>query len=320
MSSGQLIFGLLVLPIAAAVLFLKVSHTHRFASHHMLGQRLVFEVLAYAVIFLVIAEVILFFGRVDVRTQAAVSWLVESPSLHAYLQEKESISLINATGITTLILALISAFVWNLLVYWRMAKHPAVASDGNKKFLYRVKKAAIARYVEGSDEPQIRMLFLASELRKSVMATMKSGKVYVGTVSNSVDPTLPDRYLRILPVLSGYRDPQNKKVTFTTEYTEIHRQLEAFRANDARKAPALFDAAPKVKFVSPLAGDPGTVDGGEAEVDARHFGILLPWEEIEALTHWDPDVYAYFNSSVTPTPNTATGAATGVIATDDHEI
>lgn len=59
--------------------------------------------------------------------------------------------------------------------------------------------------------------------RKSVpiLVTLNSFKVYAGWVVAAPSPVSERRYLRILPVLSGYRDATTHALEFTTEYAGV---------------------------------------------------------------------------------------------------
>ena len=59
-----------------------------------------------------------------------------------------------------------------------------------------------------------------------VMATLSSGKVYVGFVTRSLRPGVERRYLRLLPVVSGYRESGTQRVTFTTPYEEVRAEAD----------------------------------------------------------------------------------------------
>jgi hypothetical protein len=63
---------------------------------------------------------------------------------------------------------------------------------------------------------------------RPVLLTMKSGKVYVGAVTTNFNPAYEVQSIKIMPILSGYRDPKDQTVTFTTDYfsllTQIHDQ------------------------------------------------------------------------------------------------
>lgn len=58
-----------------------------------------------------------------------------------------------------------------------------------------------------------------------VAVTLSSGKFYTGYVTASFDPSYDRKYMKLLPTLSGYRDPKTKVVVFTTAYTKAYKDL-----------------------------------------------------------------------------------------------
>lgn len=69
------------------------------------------------------------------------------------------------------------------------------------------------------------ILYRGFEQAKPICFTLKSGKVYVGQVMGSVDPTDSRDMIRILPTMSGYRDEKTHKINFTTFYKQLYGDL-----------------------------------------------------------------------------------------------
>lgn len=62
----------------------------------------------------------------------------------------------------------------------------------------------------------VRTTELLSEV---VFITLKGGKVYVGLLTAAThDPNEPNRFISVVPVLSGYRKKENQLVVYTTFY------------------------------------------------------------------------------------------------------
>lgn len=74
-----------------------------------------------------------------------------------------------------------------------------------------------------------------------VSISMKNGKVYVGFIANTPDPKEERKDIRILPMLSGYRQPENKMLTFTTNYYDIYSNRSGFDPEDFEIAFPLFE-------------------------------------------------------------------------------
>ncbi|MEE4452333.1 hypothetical protein [Novosphingobium resinovorum] len=75
------------------------------------------------------------------------------------------------------------------------------------------------------DSPLDNLLFRLSLQRdRSAMLTMEDRKVYVGKIINLGEPSATtgmDQDIAIMPLMSGYRDKDTLKVTFTTFYEEV---------------------------------------------------------------------------------------------------
>ncbi|SJN11633.1 hypothetical protein CZ787_06325 [Halomonas citrativorans] len=70
------------------------------------------------------------------------------------------------------------------------------------------------------------ILFRGFDQAKPICFTLHSGKVYVGQVMGSVDPVDSRDMIRILPMMSGYRDDKTHKITFTTFYKKLYERLD----------------------------------------------------------------------------------------------
>ena len=116
---------------------------------------------------------------------------------------------------------------------------------------------------------ELELLLFRSLVHKMlVMATLSSGKVYVGFVTRSLPPDVERRYLRLLPVASGYRDGADRQVRFTTLYEEVRQQ----------------------------AGDVGSPLYGLLDQD---FEIVIPVREVVSVNLFDFVAYEAFNATPT---------------------
>lgn len=69
-------------------------------------------------------------------------------------------------------------------------------------------------------DAQGRLIYEAAINQSLIQVTLLGGKVYVGWVDYiPLDSRAEDSFLRLLPLMSGYRDPTTKKVVFQTKYT-----------------------------------------------------------------------------------------------------
>lgn len=66
-------------------------------------------------------------------------------------------------------------------------------------------------------------------LGDTVMFSMKSGKVYVGLLTAATsDPNETKRYIRFVPLLSGFRSKEDQKITYNTFYDPQQDERRAF--------------------------------------------------------------------------------------------
>jgi hypothetical protein len=93
--------------------------------------------------------------------------------------------------------------------------------------------SAYHRWVTGRDRNfQFSDVFFATcdeLLGQMVLVTVTSGKVYVGIlIAATEDPNESRRFLRLIPILSGYRNKDTLKVSYTTLYEPTPDTRRAF--------------------------------------------------------------------------------------------
>jgi hypothetical protein len=71
---------------------------------------------------------------------------------------------------------------------------------------------------------------------KSVLLTMKNGKVYVGPVITNFNPAYEVQSVKIMPIVSGYRKSEDQTVVFNVDYfnllEKIHKKDPSVSARD----------------------------------------------------------------------------------------
>jgi hypothetical protein len=136
---------------------------------------------------------------------------------------------ITAPVINAILLGLVLALLDNARVRCLMRKDASMSTRSG--FFEGVRIAAVARFVRKSNDSALRAIFRATILKKDLMVTLKSNKVYVGKPYLLLwdDPTQALTFIKILPIKSGYRDPTTKKVTLSTRYNEIVDRLVELR-------------------------------------------------------------------------------------------
>lgn len=115
------------------------------------------------------------------------------------------------------------------------------------------------------DNDGIELILLrALEDAKLISVTLKSRKVYIGFVSqNFFNPWMGVKSFKIIPVYSGYRDPEDFHIIFTTSYDTV------------------------IKY---------TVENDDIDLDINDFQTGIPISEIVTVNIFDPEVYEKFTN------------------------
>lgn len=142
--------------------------------------------------------------------------------------------------------------------------------------LYRLKLSALHRISSESGDPKFQTVWRALVLAKLIMVTLKSGKVYIGSVSASLDPTENAQWLKIIPIASGFRDKESHSYIPTTDYRSLFDEL----------ACANLKYSPASKSES----------NGSLMVDLLDLGMVISWSEVVSLTIYDPGLEQYFSA------------------------
>lgn len=83
-----------------------------------------------------------------------------------------------------------------------------------------------------------------------VRITLLDRKVYVGFVLSAPDPTVPRRWLRLLPLVSGYRDRDDLRYTFTTFYEPVYEEFVGATVDTEAADPRFQIALPADRIAS----------------------------------------------------------------------
>jgi len=161
-----------------------------------------------------------------------------------------------------------------------------------RHFFEDLRIAAVTLFVRKSNDSALRVIFRATIMKKSLMVTLKSHKVYVGKPYLLLwdDPTPQLTYIKLLPSKSGYRDPITKKVSLPTRYDELSNRLVEYN----QVTPGERDVTnPLLKDILGLADNAGTII---ADIDIEDLGVVIAWAEVESLTIFDENLYEAFQS------------------------
>jgi len=113
-----------------------------------------------------------------------------------------------------------------------------------------------------------RLVLRALRKLMPICVSMSNGKVYVGYVVSTIDPAVERTALRILPLLSGYRDKDNCSTHFNTSYHEIYEQINDDENNYENKK--------------------------LSHLQVSDFEKVLPFDEIQSSHLFDIVAYQHF--------------------------
>jgi hypothetical protein len=193
-------FNLLLLPLLGGYIFARKYYRTRYSALRSENYGLLFLAAQYGLVFLAIAAVaraLWTFLRYLVPPLIIVNnlWHVFFPFDYS------------GTAILALLLGVTS---------WRYFNRGLTSDD------------EVDTSIREKGDPLEVLLKDAMRDTRPVLLTMKSGKVYVGSVTTNFNPAYEVQSIKIMPILSGYRDPKDQMVTFTTDYftllTQIHDQ------------------------------------------------------------------------------------------------
>jgi hypothetical protein len=262
--------------VFAGYAFFRASYYRRYLMEHWRTDRFALHILGYAIGFVFcgafIAEVI-------------PDWT--PPFFESILESVRRLG-ITATTVNAIAVALLLGVLDNLRVLYLMRDDIAVRSVSASHLGIRLlRMAAVARYVRKSNDAALRTLFRAVILEKRIMITLTTRKVYVGDpVLHELDPSNDLTSIRIIPFASGSRDASTKEVKLSTWYSEMDSDIERISAEipNRNKADPLLSTIYKLK-----------VHGEQtAMIDIEDLGIVIQWKDVESLTLFDENIYAWF--------------------------
>jgi hypothetical protein len=120
----------------------------------------------------------------------------------------------------------------------------------------------------------------ASDKQFPIMATMDDGKVYVGYLVQGFDPGVARKYIFLLPLMSGYRNRETQKTTFTTFYLELYGAGSVTGAVDVSKH----------------------LPGSLHHLRAEDFITVLPVDGIASCRRFDAQAYQAFQERYKQVP------------------
>lgn len=243
-----MLFNLLFLPLIGGYFFVSKAYLTAFYVARQTRERLVFSS-ALAAIFLLMPAHLLAVGIAWLLPDLAERWRQLVPFEYA------------GTAFLALALGLALPFLVN--------------------YLYP-REQAYRRIVHRQGVNALERLFLdAQDSDQALMLTLESGKVYVGFIQwTPPNPNATDNYIRILPMLSGYRRDETLEVEFTTTYAPvIQKTVRDDEAQMHRLTPASEEQLSQARSLR-----------------LDDFVKVLPTSQIVSAGKFDHEVYRQFNT------------------------
>jgi len=181
--------NLLILPLLGGFLFVHINYYSRFRSQQLEGYRLLLESAVAGVALVWIARI----------TTYELGFFIPG----AWIRRWHDFFPVDLSGTAA------GAFLLGITLPWAV------------NFFYKSGKAldlAVQRH--GSN--LLRLLRSAAKHECPVMLTLDNRKTYVGFVVEAPNLQSADVYVQILPLLSGYRDPNDLRLRFTYNYSQVY--------------------------------------------------------------------------------------------------
>lgn len=197
-------FDILLLPLIGGYLFLLIYPFARFAHQRLDRQRLLFHSIVLGLVLAIISFVLRDFLE------------ARNPELIKGVQKVMPERFRNK-GLGTPFVAFNLGWILGIL-FW-------TATFMAARFFPRLKGNSLSAYlaikITGDDFDK---MFAEAFIKKEMMQiTLRNNKVYVGYIKKLAPPTQANQ-LTILPVISGYREAETKKINFITEYLSIYQK------------------------------------------------------------------------------------------------
>lgn len=248
---------LFALPLVGGLIFCSHWNCTRWRVVREDGHRLYFRAVLFGAILFVIVATLRYYFEPQFPTWLAFVNSVKS-AIKPMAKEAATATAVSDLAVTCF-LAMFAGWpfakVLNFVFWKRIWLKRAIKEDDLEKFILH-----------------------AAENEISIAATMDDGKVYVGYVTDGFDPAIGRKCIRLLPLMSGYRDSKTHKVNYTTFYTKLYGD-------------------------GPISGsEPKALPKPLNHLTAADFITLIPADRIASYRLFDALAYQEFQKSNTPEP------------------
>ena len=117
---------------------------------------------------------------------------------------------------------------------------------------------------------------------RMILVTLDSGKVYAGHVTDPPDPGSEREYLSMLPLHSGYRDSENKKITWVINYAVVLDEITPTREGSNEDQSS--EASENTDGDSSSDSSHGTTpEHGDVDDQYAEFEVILPLRQMQSV-------------------------------------
>jgi hypothetical protein len=278
-------FGVSV-SLLAGYLFVRLSPYRQYRAEHLRTDRFALHVFGFSVLCYV----------AGVSVASVIDFRFHGRLVDIYLLEIAKYLKLEPAVICSLLASPILALFDRSYVLIRACRDPAVREHPWHRLIKKSAAAAVATFIFKCDDEAIRTLHRATFYRKPLMLTLKSGKVYVGTPVKGIgDPSVHANFIKIVPILSGYRDPTTHKVELPTRYRDITSRITAWHEETLGSTD------------DPLAQDIADLKLNNGEliaIDMQDVGVVILWSEVMTVSLYDENIYRAFQDMGPPKKKT----------------
>lgn len=229
------------LPLVCGYFFLSRYVYKKYKYSRLETQRLIFDSFIYGVLFFILTylfRVLIFFISPEIIYQS-----------YNFLYNKFQIN--EHPLLWTIIANFIFIIAGVKLINWIL-----------KKFNYFKWQTPVEKAVDKFGDELEQLFKHTAKEENLIQVTLKNNKVYVGFVEY-IPPPKESNYLKIIPVISGFRKAESKELIFTTDYYDA---ILLYQSN-------------------------------ETKYESFQMDITLKQDEIVSANIFDYDVYKAFNEN-----------------------
>jgi hypothetical protein len=161
---------------------------------------------------------------------------------------------------------------------------------------------AIDRAIAEDADPLETALKYSKDSGVSLAITLKDQKVYIGVVTHQFNPATPTNNIAIMPLQSGYREPESKRLRLKINYAVIIQKMRRKVDALAKKIRKFEEAAERIAqshdpdaSAAILARIQQAYDEwSEIEHQIDLFEVVIPVSQIASVFFFDEKLYSEY--------------------------